>query len=181
MKIKEAIIVEGRDDTIAVNNSVDALTIETHGYGIRKETWKLIETAYNTTGIIVFTDPDHAGEQIRKRITDRFPDAGEAYLDVSLAKKKEDIGIENASPASIREALLKAHARQTGSIAEEIKAEDMIQWGLMGGEESSARRQAVGSLLGIGFANGKTMLKRLNRFGINRDTVEAALEKMQKG
>ncbi len=178
MKIKEAIVVEGRDDTAAVRNSVDALTIETHGYGIREETWKLIDTAYNTTGIIVFTDPDHAGEQIRKRITERCPEAKEAYLDRSLAEKKYDIGIENATPESIREALLKAHARLIESPVEEISAEDMLQWGLIGGEEASVRRQSLGNYLGIGFANGKTMLKRLNRFGINRETVEASLKKM---
>lgn len=61
MKIKETIIVEGRDDTAAIKRSVDALTIETHGYGIRQETWELIARAEAGTGIIVFTDPDHAG------------------------------------------------------------------------------------------------------------------------
>ena len=64
MKIREIIVVEGRDDTTAVRRSVDAVTIETHGYGISAATWKLIDKAYHEKGIIVFTDPDHAGEQI---------------------------------------------------------------------------------------------------------------------
>ena len=72
-RIKEIVVVEGRDDTAAIKRSVDALTIETHGYGIRQETWDLIAKAYETVGIIVFTDPDHAGEQIRRRIMERFP------------------------------------------------------------------------------------------------------------
>ena len=73
MKIKEIIVVEGRDDTDAIKKSVDAVTIETHGYGITKATWELIEKAYKEKGIIVFTDPDHAGEQIRRRILEKFP------------------------------------------------------------------------------------------------------------
>ena len=66
--IAETIIVEGRDDTNSIKRAVAAETIETHGFGIRRETWELIDKAYWTTGIIVFTDPDHAGETIRKRI-----------------------------------------------------------------------------------------------------------------
>ena len=80
-KIEEIIVVEGRDDTAAVRRAVDAVTIETHGYGIRGETWEMIETAYKSRGIIVFTDPDTAGEQIRRRILERFPGAKEAFLD----------------------------------------------------------------------------------------------------
>ena len=60
------------------SKSVDAVTIETHGYGITRRTWELIEKAYAEKGIIIFTDPDHAGRQIRKKLTERFPDAGQA-------------------------------------------------------------------------------------------------------
>ena len=108
-KIREILVVEGRDDTAAIKKSVDAITIETHGYGITNKTWKLIEEAYNGPGIIVFTDPDHAGEQIRRRIMEKFPEARQAFLDRKAATKKGDIGIENADPESIREALRKAH------------------------------------------------------------------------
>ena len=104
-KIEEIIVVEGRDDTAAIRCAVDAVTIETHGFGIREETWDLIDKAYQTKGIIVFTDPDTAGEQIRRRILERFPEAKEAFLDQALAAKAGDIGIENASPEAIQEAL----------------------------------------------------------------------------
>ena len=73
MKIKEIIVVEGRDDTAAIKRAVDAQTIETHGYGIKKQTWKLIEKAYRERGIIIFTDPDYAGMEIRRRLTEAFP------------------------------------------------------------------------------------------------------------
>ena len=110
-KIEEIIVVEGRDDTAAIRCAVDAVTIETHGFGIREETWDLIDKAYQTKGIIVFTDPDTAGEQIRRRILERFPEAKEAFLDQALAAKAGDIGIENASPEAIQEALGKVHGR----------------------------------------------------------------------
>ena len=48
IKTKEVIIVEGRDDIDAVSKACDSLLIATHGFGITKETWALIEKAYNS-------------------------------------------------------------------------------------------------------------------------------------
>lgn len=174
MKIKETIVVEGRDDTAAIKRSVDALTIETHGYGIRPGTWDLIAKAYETTGIIIFTDPDHAGEQIRKRLLEKFPKAQEAFLERSDAEKDGDIGIENASPESIRSALKKARANEAEKVAD-YTSDDMFRWGLSGADDASERRNELGRKLGVGFANSKTFLQRLNRFGIAREEIEKAL------
>ena len=177
MKIKEIIVVEGRDDTAAIKKSVEAITIETHGYGINKKTWQLIEKAYHETGIIVFTDPDHAGEQIRRRILEKFPDAKEAFLDRLAATRNGDIGIENAAPESIRDALEKAHC----SIEERTDAfcsDDMMQAGLIGQADSAQRRHKLGKILGIGYGNGKVFLQRLNKFGITREAFEKALQEI---
>ena len=57
-KINEIIVVEGRDDTAAIRKSVDAVTIETHGYGIRLSTWDVIDKAYESKGIIIFRTSD---------------------------------------------------------------------------------------------------------------------------
>lgn len=177
MRIKEMIIVEGRDDTDAIKKSVDAVTIETHGYGITKATWELIEKAYNEKGIIVFTDPDHAGEQIRRRIMEKYPDAKEAFLDRKSARKDGDIGIENASPDSIRKALEKARC-SVEEAACGFTVDDMMDAGLVGQADSSARRQALGKRLGIGYGNGKIFLQRLNKFGITREEFEKALQEI---
>ena len=202
-KIEEIIVVEGRDDTAAIRRAVDAVTIETHGFGIREETWDLIEKAYRTKGIIVFTDPDTAGEQIRRRILERFPEAAEAFLDRDAAEKDGDIGIENASPEDICAALDKAHAaadrsgahaKAGGSMAtdgstadpsgqirmEAFTADDLFRWGLDGMPGAGQRRREVGRILGIGQATARTFLKRLNRFGIPREEIEAALQEMEQ-
>ena len=109
MKIKEVIVVEGRDDTTAVTRAVECDTIETHGFGIKKETWELIKKAYEERGIIIFTDPDHSGEEIRKKLSERFPNAKHAYLTKKEALGGNDVGIENASDKAICEALNKAN------------------------------------------------------------------------
>lgn len=174
-KIKEAIIVEGRDDTISVNRAVEALTIETHGFGIKKETWELIEKAAEQMGIIIFTDPDHSGEEIRRKITERFPDAKQAFLAREDATKKGDIGIENAEPSSIIEALNKAKV----SIDEDgnpiYTEQDLFDAGLTGNSDSKERRQALGKILGIGYGNSKVLLKKLNHFKISRKDFNEAI------
>lgn len=178
-KIREILVVEGRDDTAAVKKSVDAITIETHGYGITDKTWKLIEEAYRGPGIIVFTDPDHAGEQIRRRILQRFPQAQQAFLDRRSATKKGDIGIENADPESIRQALRKAHCSFDAKPAAQVfSRQDLLNAGLIGQADSAARRQKLGKILGIGYGNGKIMLQRLNSFGIERDAFDKAVQEL---
>ena len=183
MRVREAIVVEGRDDTDAVKKACEAAIIETHGFGIAKETWNLIAKAYEEKGIIVFTDPDHAGETIRKKITEKFPGAKQAFLDRRDAEKDGDIGIENAAPEAIREALGKAKAtvRADGEGGPGYTNEDMKAWGLTGTPEAAERRAALGKALGIGSANAKSFLKRLNGFDIERVDIEAALKAVGGG
>lgn len=107
-KIKEAIVVEGRDDTLAVSKAVDAIIIETHGFGISDKTWKILDKAYRERGLIILTDPDHGGRSIRRKILNRFPGSKEAFISTEKASKKGDVGIENAAPDDIWEALSKA-------------------------------------------------------------------------
>ncbi len=171
--IREAIVVEGRDDEAAVLRSVDALVICTHGFGIREETWQRIAAAYERQGIIVLTDPDHAGGEIRRRVTERFPRAKQAYLTRGQAEKKGDIGVENASPEDIRAALDAASAVQSDAPAV-FTADDLFALGLAGGARSAELRAAVGARLGIGSANAGAFLKRLNAMNITKKELLAA-------
>ncbi len=179
MKIKEIIIVEGRDDTAAINRAVEAQTIETHGFGISRKTWELIEKAYEdpNLGIIIFTDPDHAGDEIRRRVRERFPGAGEAFLAREDATKAGDIGIENAEPEAIRDALSKAHCTQvsSGEGGYTFTKADLLAGGLTGAADSMKKREIVGKALGIGGGNAGAFLKKLNFFGIKKEDFYEAL------
>lgn len=177
MKIKETIVVEGRDDTAAIKRAVSAHTIETHGFGIKKETWRLIERAYKETGIIIFTDPDFAGEKIRRRLTEKFPGAAQAYLSQQDAVKAGDIGIENASPEVIRQALEQAHYTIEEK-RDEFTIADLQEQGLTGGPGASQRRDRLGKLLGIGYGNTKSFLAKLNQYGITREEFLLRLEEI---
>lgn len=175
--IEEIIVVEGRDDQAAIKRAIDTETIATHGYGIAKSTWELIEKAYDTRGIIIFTDPDFAGEEIRKRLKAKFPNAKEAYLSREDATKAGDIGIENATPEAILEALEKAHCTKT-EIIKVFSMVDLIKYGLTGSVGSLEKRSRLGKKLGIGYGNSGTFLNKLNQYGISREQFEEEAGKL---
>lgn len=202
IKIDRAIIVEGRDDVDAVSKAADALIIPTHGFGIRETTWEVMEKAYREIGVIILTDPDHAGEAIRRRLTERFPEAVQCYMAREEAEKADDIGIENAKPADIRAALEKAlrlhdeasgktpdgevHAEgsdtgvsHAGGRCREVTMRDLTDLGLAGGEGSSQLRNAVCRELGIGYCNAKMLLTRLRAFRIGYDVLEETAAKLR--
>ena len=173
--IKEIIVVEGRDDTINLKRAVDCYTIETHGFGIRKETWEELDKAYRDRGLIIFTDPDHSGNEIRRKLTERYPEAGQAYLVREDAMKKGDIGVENAEPAAIIEALRKCHPGICEPLENEVTEGDLFEAGLTGRPDSRLMRTLVGRELGIGYSNAGGMLNKLKGFGIGKEEFNEAV------
>ena len=64
--LKEVLVVEGKMDTVAIKRALEADTIETGGFTLAPYTLRQIEAAYKKRGIIILTDPDGAGERIRR-------------------------------------------------------------------------------------------------------------------
>jgi ribonuclease M5 len=176
--IKEVIVVEGKDDTAAIHRAVEADTIETGGSAINNAILKRIALAQERRGVIILTDPDHAGERIRKIIAARVPGCKHAFLKEADATYKGDIGVENASPDIIRQAL--ANLRTDYQRAEQlIDWEDLINAGLITHPQAAKRRMAIGNILGIGYCNGKQFYKRCGMFQISREEFLAALEQIE--
>jgi ribonuclease M5 len=176
--IKEVIVVEGRDDTVAVKRAVDADTIETGGSAINARILQRIALAQERRGVIVLTDPDHAGERIRKIISAKVPGCKHAFIPEADATRKGDIGVENASPAAIRRALERVHTSYEGAESQ-IDMEDLMEAGLLVHPDAAARRMAMGNLLGIGYCNGKQFYKRLAIFQISREEFADALARIE--
>lgn len=178
--IKELIVVEGRDDITAVKQAVDAEVIAVHGFGITKESLELIRRASRQRGVIVLTDPDHAGETIRKRIEAFCPGVRHAYIMRDEGTKKGDVGVENANPQSILRALERAHATSLEARSE-FTPGDLFEAGLMAGLHAKKRRQLLGKMLGIGYASASTLLQRLNNYGVSRSEYERAVAQILGG
>lgn len=175
MRIQEVIIVEGKDDVAAVKAAVDAQCLTTHGHGLNERLLQDIEEAAERCGIIILTDPDYAGKRIRRILTEHVPQAKHAYITRISATKGDDIGVENASPEAIREALKRARATLCEE-RHEFDAEDLFAHGLDGAPGAKERRIALAATLGISYGNAKQMLARLNDFGVTREEFETAMQ-----
>ena len=173
--LKEVLIVEGKNDVAAVNRAVEADCITTGGFHFSRRTLSDIAAAYERRGIIILTDPDSAGENIRKFLSRKFPEARHAYIPRDEATANDDVGVEQASPESIRKALSRVRTMQINP-REEFSAAEMVAFKLSGGAESSKLRDKVGAILGIGYGNVKTFVRRLNNYGVTRAEFLEALQ-----
>ncbi|KAB7664939.1 ribonuclease M5 [Bacillus sp. B1-b2] len=181
MKLKEIIVVEGRDDTTAVKRAVDADTIETNGSAINIETLEKIKLAQATRGVIVLTDPDYPGQKIRHAIEKYVPECKHAFIpkDQAIHKHGKGVGVEHASIEAIRAALKDAHLMQE-IVEVDITKEDLIDAGLIGGAGSKERREQLGKLLRIGYTNGKQLHKRLTMFQITKEAFAIAIKEIRQ-
>lgn len=172
-RIRELIVVEGFHDVSAVRQAVDAELVITNGFALSEETLGRIRRARDVHGVIILTDPDTAGEQIRRRIIDAVGPCKHAHIPRDSATKAGDIGVENARPAAILAALEAARATTIES-RHEFSVADLIRHGLQGAPGSRARRDALGADLNLGYANSRQLLSRLNHYGVTRAEFEAS-------
>jgi ribonuclease M5 len=158
VKIREAIVVEGRYDKNTLSQIVDAPILETSGFGIFKDKKQmaLLRQVAEKRGLIVFTDADGAGFVIRNHVKSAIPGKflKHAYTpDIFGKERRKDkagkegkLGVEGMRPETILEALRKAGASIEGENApqsQSITKQDMMELGLSGGADASAKRLAL--------------------------------------
>ena len=158
VKIKEAILVEGRYDKNTLSQILDTTILETSGFGIfkDKQQMNLLRRVAEKRGLIVFTDADGAGFVIRNHIKSAIPGQylKHAYTPDIMGKerrkakagKEGKLGVEGMKPDVILEALRRAGATIEGEqvlSANAITKQDLMDLGLSGGPDAGARRLAL--------------------------------------
>jgi ribonuclease M5 len=181
VRIKEVIVVEGYHDKQAIDAAVEADCLISNGSEVSETFLKQVERAAKERGVIIFTDPDAAGERIRRIVSRRVPGCKHAFLPRHEATAADgDLGIENATPEAIRRALESVRTEWSGS-EPEFSWIEMTEYGLTAHPEAAKRRMLLGEKLGIGYGNAKTFWKKLNMLGISRAEFEAAYAEIEPG
>ena len=178
--IKEVIVVEGKDDIAAVKAAVDAEVIATSGFGYGRKLIKLLRNLNERCGIIIFTDPDYMGNKIRRDLDKNIRGAKHAFLPQDKAKRKDNIGVENASKEDILKALQGARPIYKEESFEFTNI-DLLKTGLSGKADSKEKRKKVGDFLKIGYGNSKQFLNKLNSFNISREEFQKAVKAVENG
>lgn len=164
IKIDKPIIVEGKYDKITLENVVDALIISTEGFGIfkNKDKCRMIKMlAQQNDGIIVMTDSDNAGSQIRAYLKNIVGESPIINVYVPSIKGKEKrksayskqglLGVEGMTPEVIIDALKKSgiNAENVANKKSKITKTDMFELGLSGCSDSALNRKRLLEFLGL--------------------------------
>lgn len=175
-KIKELIVVEGKNDTHTLKRYFDCDTIETHGDRVNAQTLDFIKQAQKTRGVIVFTDPDSPGEHIRRVIMEKIPGCKHAWIEKKKARTPKKVGVEHALKDDLWDSLSSSVTFMQESTT--LSWQDYIDLGLIG---NSKLREAVCVAFHIGKCNAKTCYKRLNQMQITQTDVLEKIQEVQDG
>lgn len=166
IRVREAIVVEGRYDKIKLSALVEGLIIETGGFGIFKDREKLdfLRMLAKERGLILLLDSDGAGFLIRGRLSSMLPkeQIKHAYIPDIMGKerrkaqpsKEGKLGVEGMDLATLRAALERAGATfgeesGPGQAGSAITKADLFELGLSGRSDSAARRKQLQKALGF--------------------------------
>lgn len=193
LKIREAIVVEGRYDKNTLAQIVDAPILETKGFGLFKDPkqLELLRSVAKKRGLIVLTDSDGAGFVIRNHIKSAIPAKylKHAYIPDVAGKEKRKaapgkegkLGVEGMSPEVLLAALKNAGATIEGeSMAQEndqITKQDFVEFGLSGGLNASERRKRLENRLHLPeHMSANALLQALNLLLSREELAEIVRE-----
>ena len=193
LKIREAIVVEGRYDKNTLAQIVDAPILETKGFGLFKDPkqLELLRSVAKKRGLIVLTDSDGAGFVIRNHIKSAIPAKylKHAYIPDVAGKEKRKaapgkegkLGVEGMSPEVLLAALKNAGATIEGeSMAQEndqITKQDFVEFGLSGGLNVSERRKRLQNRLHLPeHMSANALLQALNLLLSREELAEIVRE-----
>ena len=195
VKIKEAILVEGRYDKNTLSQIVDAPILETAGFGIFKDKkqMQLLRQVAEKRGLIVFTDSDGAGFVIRNHIKSAIPakylkhayspDIAGKERRKREAGKEGKLGVEGMTKDVILESLRRAGATIEGEnvpVQQSITKQDMMELGLSGGAGSSEKRAALLKKLNLPeHMSANALLQALNLL-YHYDELQRIVEELEK-
>lgn len=178
LKIKEAVIVEGRYDKIKLSSIIDAPIIETNGFRVfsDKEKQNLIRKIAETRGILILTDSDSAGFMIRNFLKGAVDKSKIKHCYIPQIKGKEKrkakkgkeglLGVEGVSDEVIEDAVRKSGATIIGentSVKGEINKSDLFALGLTGTENAEKNRKKLLNHLNLpSYLSTNAMLTAVN-------------------
>ena len=193
IKLKQAVIVEGRYDKIKLSNLLDALILTTDGFGIFKDKEKqaFLRRLAREQGLIILTDSDSAGFLIRNFLQSALPpeQITHVYIPDLFGKEKRKrapgkegkLGVEGVSEQVLLEAFARAGVtadRSDAAPAQRLTTADLFALGLSGKPDSAARRRALLQKLALPERLSASALLRVLNGYVTKEQFETALKEI---
>ena len=158
------IVVEGKGDVSYLSSFIDSVYVTTNGYEIPKEEVAFLNNKRNDKRIIVLTDSDEAGKEIRNKLSKVLNNKIDVEVDLLKCNKKGKHGVAECEKEEIIN-VLKEHfcKKQQG---QQLNLSDLSSL-----ELDKEKRECVARQLSLGKCNNKTFLKRLNYLNINKEQL----------
>lgn len=168
---KYVIVVEGTSDINKLKNLIDADFVSVNGSAISEEILQYLEELSKQREIIVLTDPDYPGEQIRKKISQRV-ECYHAFVDRKHASNGKKLGVAECDKEEIIRAL-----KDFVFLGEDNHSISFNEFCLLQltGPGSEERREKVAKHFSLGHCNSKTLFKRLNMLNITYQQIKEIL------
>ena len=168
MKIKGVLVVEGNKDKQVLSNIIDTEIVTLNGLEVSPGNIDYLHELSKLYPIIVLTDSDKAGENIRKKVNSFIPGCVNLYIDSKYCNKHNKHGIAEADKLAIIDTLMPylGELGHTGSVSlsdfSHIKLNKEI-------------RRTICEAFHLGECNNKEMIKRLNYLNITIEEVKGIL------
>jgi ribonuclease M5 len=168
-------VVEGKRDIEKLSSVIDAPILSTNGAAVTDDFINQLIQLEELYNIVLLLDPDGPGEKIRSNISAKLQYPSHIFIPVEKARSRNNIkvGVEHVSRETLKELI---GDLKTINLVNSLSVNQLYHLGLVGSHGAHERRQFVCDKLGIGLANAKTLISKLQLFGFTYQDVVTVLE-----
>ena len=194
LRLREAVVVEGKHDAVRLSQVVDAPIVPTNGFRIFKDKEQMawLRRLAHTRGLVILTDSDSAGFVIRRHLCGCIPPAEikQAYAPCIAGKERRKahpskeglLGVEGIDPAALETVLRRAgvtvEGEDTASLVPWMTKARLFADGLSGAPESQKRREALLALWGLPAYLSANRLMEVINLTVSEEEYKDALKKV---
>jgi len=173
-RINGIIVVEGKTDVAFLSTFIDAEFVTTNGSEIPAKTIEYLRKSSGNRGVFVLTDPDSPGKRIRDVLDQNIPNLKHCFISKENSIKKNKVGVAESTKEEVLKALSNCIESKATSISN-VTSSDLVELGLLGGDDSADKRRIVSEKFHLGFGNAKTFLKRVNNSNLTIEDLKSCL------
>ena len=172
-KIDAVLVVEGKSDVAFLESFLEADFVITNGSEISKETLRYIEKLSQSRTIIVLTDPDYPGLQIRSKIEEKIQSVKHAYVKKELSIRHHKVGVAESQKEEVLRALHQVIDGNESKKTSDITMQDLYRFGFLGEEDSKELRIKAANDFALGYAgNAKRFFKDMQALCVQKEELE---------
>lgn len=169
--INDVLVVEGSNDASYISSLVEALIVTTNGYEIPDKEIDFLKHLPKGKKVLILTDSDKAGGEIRQRLNDKLDNLENIYVDINQCNKNNKHGVAECDKNELLK-VLKPYINE-GVTQNRLTTNDLVKIGV----NTKDKRDYLAKELHLGNCNNKTLLKRINYLGISLQKVNEIYKK----